>query len=216
MDFESIFRKADNIEGCFIEAGFGKGKTADIILNLMKEEKIKKRSGYLLDTFVNMHIGHAMDRRHLLPGYDISVIKGDVKDTISQVNLKIATAHIDLDNKPAIKEALVQINNALAKNGIIIFSFINDELRNYTLDLINELGLNYKIKTEQSTLYIVNLSPPVNFNIKVEKGRAEVEDIRRKVKQSSKLTATSVHKGKNKNEQVLQPKGLLIDKKVIR
>ena len=218
MDFESVFKLADNIEGSFVEAGFGKGRTADTILGLMKEGKIIKRFGYLLDLFESVTIQPAFDRRFVLPGYDIKVLKGDVADTLIQVDRDIAIAHIDLDNKPGIKSALRYLNGTVVKDGIIAISFPNIELKQFTLDLIKEEKIEFKIReSEDLFLYLQNINPPVKFDTKLKKDRTEVNEVRVKQKKTNTLTATSKQKGKHQSDvKPAELKGKVIATKVTR
>lgn len=122
MNIEEIVKKVDKVEGCFVEIGFGKGKTADTILNLMKDGKVKKRTSYLVDSFKSVPIGPAMDRRHVLPGYDIKVVKALIKDSIPKdlKGINIAVLQVDLGSKEANKKAITALSSLMSKNGIVI------------------------------------------------------------------------------------------------
>lgn len=181
MNFKSIFKLADKVEGCFVELGFGKGRTADSILNLMKEGEIKRRKGFLFDKFTEVPIQPAFDRENVLPGIDIKVIKGDIRDTLpNAVTEKIAIAHIDLGDKESTKIALENIHPILTENGIIAFS-INNNLVNEAIDeYFTTNKLEYQKKyTSDKQLYLLNKTAPIFFkNKKASKDSEPTPDLR--------------------------------------
>ena len=168
MNFKSIFKLAEKIEGCFVEVGFGKGRTADSILTLMKQGELKRRRGFLFDKFTEVPIQPAYDRENVLPGIDIRVIKGDIRDTLpNAVTEQIAIAHIDLGDPISTKIAIENIQPILAENGIIAFSLGEDKLVETVDNYFITNKIDYQKKyTEEGHLYLLNKKAPIIFKNK--------------------------------------------------
>lgn len=207
MDFQSIFKLADEVEGCFVEAGFGKGKTADTILGLMNDGLIRKRRGYLLDLFNNVPIQPAFDRRFALPGFDISVVKGDVKDTINgSIEEKIAIAHIDIDTEDGLVHALKEINTRMAKYGVIALTLNSQTLKGIVNKFIETEKIGYKVrKTEEGFLYLYSKDAPILLTLKPEtrKEGIPVPEVR-----STHLSGRQTLKGNSVNRTTVTTKAI--------
>lgn len=184
MNLLDILKKADNIEGCFVEIGFGKGKTADVVLNLMKENQIQKRVSYLVDNFRKFPIGPAMDRRHLLPGYDIKVVKAQIGNKVPKEleGIKIAVLQVDLGNFDANEKVIALLSPLLTKGGVIIPVGAErktiENKKEIAQNTNTGIGIRY---TDTTQIYLQSVGPKsdtISVGKNINKVRDKVPEVR--------------------------------------
>lgn len=190
IDFKTYLKEVENIEGSFAEIGFGKGKTFDSIINLMRDNSVKRRKGYMFDLFSNVPIQPAFDRRFLLPGYDINVVKGDINETLSD-NIKetLAFVHIDLGDYDATVAALGKIFPLLDKDGLIFITVSGVNTDNAVIEFFESNKLNHK-KFSISGGYMIRNSiiAPVLFkSIVPSKVKTDTPEVRVPSRKKDKL-----------------------------
>jgi len=190
IEFQKYLGEVENVDGSFAEVGFGKGKTFDSIVSFMKSNTFKKRKGYLFDLFNTVPIQPALDRRFLLPGYDIKVLKGDINLTLSEsIQETLAFAHIDLGTYDATIATLDKLFPLLDENGLIFISSYNEQVQEAISNFFNSNNLNHK-KFLIDGGYIVrnNIVAPVLFNSTVpSKIKINTPEVREPSRKKDKL-----------------------------
>src|SRR5210317_425354 len=223
IDFKKYLLELENTEGSFAELGFGKGKSFDTIVNLMRADEVKRRKGYMFDLFSTVPIQPALDKRFLLPGYDINVIKGDISDTLNtSIKEPLAFAHIDLGDFNATITALTSIFPLLDKDGLI-FITNNSIVEPAIVEYFNTNKLNHK-KFSIQVGYLIknNIATPVLFNSTVpSKAEISTPDVREPSRKKAKLPEFADRYikpiiEKFKPKKVIKPGLTPIDKKVTR
>jgi len=190
MNLESILKLADNVDGVFVDIGTGWANDARKIIDLMSKETIKKRKGFLFDSFEgipeptskdlkyipDLKKGsrkippqQAFDSRFLLPGYDIKVVKGYVEDTLPSAldNLKIGIGYIDLGTYSSTYNALKLIVPFLNEYATVII--YDSKTTNAVSDAVNNFLLDTKLQylkniDDNGTIYLRKIKPPVYFS----------------------------------------------------
>ena len=184
-----IFELANNIEGVFVEVGFGKGDTAKATFGAMNSGKLTKRNSYLIDSFKGLHLPTtidlsfdsslyegkdpgryqtAMDMRYELGNHhSISVIKTYVGSHLytNYSGETIACLHIDLPSYTATVDSLELFKPFLNRDAVVYVSGYGDSLGvtravdNYISDNL----LNYQFFTHNYSSYIKNKIAPVFY-----------------------------------------------------
>ena len=144
--FKDVISLVDNIEGDFVEFGFGHGKSAGIITDLMKSNSITKRKCWFYDSFEGLPDLHEKDlgtrknksskkgmfkpkpTTHQLiyrlkndPLLDVEFVEGWYQDTAEHHKGKVAVLHLDGDLYESYLYPLTHIYPLVAKGGVIIF-----------------------------------------------------------------------------------------------
>ena len=184
-----IFELANNIEGVFVEVGFGKGDTAKATFNAMNSGKLTKRNSYLIDSFKGLHLPTtidlsfdsslyegkdpgryqvAMDMRYELGNhYSISVIKSYVGSYLatSYSGETIACLHVDLPSYTATVDTLELFKPFLNRDAVVYVSGYGDSLGvTRAVDAyIDDNLLNYQFFTHNYGSYIKNKIAPVFY-----------------------------------------------------
>ena len=184
-----IFELANNIEGVFVEVGFGKGDSAKATFDAMNSGRLTKRNSYLIDSFKGLHLPTtidlsfdsslyegkdpgryqiAMDMRYELGNhYSISVIKSYVGKYLANnySGETIACLHIDLPSYTATVDALDLFKPFLNRDAIVYVSGYGDSLGvTRAVDTyIDDNLLNYQFFTYNYGSYIKNKIAPVFY-----------------------------------------------------
>lgn len=141
--FEKIMPRVNHIEGSLVEAGFGKGVTANVIVKLMNNGKLTKRDIWLFDSFEGFPHPHEFDKTpnrstrrgewkvpmgpalRLKESIDtnVEVVKGFFQDTIPAhyEGGQIAILHLDCDLYNSYKNCLEGLYDKVAPGGLILF-----------------------------------------------------------------------------------------------
>jgi hypothetical protein len=149
--FESVMPKVNHIDGTFLEAGFGEGKTARIVVSLMNSEKIRKRNIWLFDSFEGFpaptKFDHSPSRKPrkgqwkvpIEPALalkneidtDVEVVKGYFEDTIPSKysGESIAILHLDGDLYSSYKSCLEGLYDKVQPGGLILFDEYKSEVQ---------------------------------------------------------------------------------------
>lgn len=191
-----IFELANDIEGTFVEVGFGKGLTCKAIFDAMNSGTLTKRHSFIIDSFRGLNLPTpvdltfddslaegqdpgrfqvAMDMRYELGNhFSVAVIKAYVSPyMINQYSKEtIACLHIDLPSYSATVEALELFKPYLNRDAIVYVSGYGDSLgiTRAVDDYIDDNELNYQFFTYNYVKYIKNKIAPV-FYKKVRKSR---------------------------------------------
>ena len=140
--FGQVISKVNNLEGTFVELGFGEGRSADFIVWAMNEGLLTKRDIWLYDSFEGFPEPTIEDKspRNAQKGQwkvpiepalaikdkistNVEVVKGYVEDTLpdSYKGGPIAVLHIDLDLYSAYKITLESLYDKVIEGGLILF-----------------------------------------------------------------------------------------------
>jgi len=189
MKLVNIFKLGNNIEGNFVEVGFGRGQTAKLVFDAMNSDTLTKRNSTLIDSFrgmglpttidlrydSNLYEGQdpgryqvAMDMRYELGNhYSISVIKSYVDDHMINLYNKesIACLHIDLPSYTATVNTLEYFKQYLNKDAIVYISGYGDSLGiTRAVDTyIDNNELTYQLFKSTNGYYIKNKIAPVFY-----------------------------------------------------
>ena len=164
MKLAEIAQLADNIDGIFVDSGFGTGRDAREIFKLMLSKEIKRRDSIYVDLFEGGNRG-IWQKAQDLCNESINRLdkKGDyIKHRLGSSPLSlpaIGLAQLDLgDNN---YEGMKTLLPRMSKGGVIIIRDYNDAIDQY----INE------IKTDASVFKLENISYIIRrtFFTKVEK-----------------------------------------------
>jgi len=153
--FESVMPEINHIDGTFLEAGFGEGRTARIIVKLMNSEKIRKRNIWLFDSFEGFPMPTRFDFSPYRTPYEgewkvpiepalalkdeidtrVEVVKGYFEDTIPSKydGGSIAILHLDGDLYSSYKSCLEGLYDKVRPGGLILFDEYKSEtqLKNF-------------------------------------------------------------------------------------
>lgn len=189
MNFESIFKLADSVDGVFVDVGTGYANSAREIVDLMSAGKIQKREGYLVDSFSgipsptskdlsynpNLKEGankippqNAFDTRYLLPGYDFWVVKEYIENTNATTfkDKQVAVAHIDVELYSSTYNALEKLIPLLNLYSTIAVTGYKDNnaVSEAVDDFLSNKNLTYlKNLNSAGDLYLYNIKAPVVF-----------------------------------------------------
>ena len=166
MKLAEIAQLADNIDGIFVDLGFGTGRDAREIFKLMLSKEIKRRDSIYVDLFEGGNRGIWQKAQDLCnESINRLAKKGDyIKHRLGSSPLSlpaIGLAQLDLgDNN---YEGMKTLLPRMSKGGVIIIRDYNDAIDQY----INE------IKTDASVFKLENISYIIRrtFFTKVEKKR---------------------------------------------
>ena len=185
----SIFKIANNIEGTFVEVGFGKGNSAKKVFEAMNDGTLTKRNATLIDSFhglqppttidlsfdSSLYEGKdsgryqvAMDMRYELGNHNsIAVIKAYVSQYMVTLYNKetIACLHIDLPSYSAIIDTLELFKPFLNRDAVVYVSGYNESIGvTRAVDkYIEDNELQYQYFTDNATFYIKNKIAPVFY-----------------------------------------------------
>ena len=140
--FEYVAKQIDNIEGTFVEMGFGEGYSANQFARLMNEGKIAKRNLWLYDSFTGFPHPTKEDisprkpfkgewARPIEPALaiknkidtNVEVVKGYFEEVLPQTYTggPIAILHLDCDLYSSYKVCLENLYEKVAPGGAILF-----------------------------------------------------------------------------------------------
>jgi O-methyltransferase len=140
--FTHAMSKARHKPGAFVELGFGKGSSCNLVVKLMNDGLLDKRDIWIYDSFEGfpeptdedssprratkgewkVPIEPALSIKNKI-STNVEVIKGFVEDTLphSYIGGDIAILHIDLDLYSAYKTTLNSLYDKVIKGGVILF-----------------------------------------------------------------------------------------------
>jgi len=140
--FLHVSKLVNEVEGSFVETGFGEGVSANIFVELMNQNLITKRDIWLYDSFEGFPEPSPEDksprnprkgewRRPIEPALEmknkidtnVHVIKGFFEDTIpdSYTDKEIAILHLDCDLYNSYKVCLEGLYEKVVPGGLILF-----------------------------------------------------------------------------------------------
>jgi len=189
MRLVNTFINANDIEGTFVEVGFGRGKSAKTVFNAMNDSTLTKRNSYLIDSFKGASLPTvidlkfnpslqegddpgrlqvAMDMRFELGNeYSIAVLKSYVGPTLasSYHGGPIAVLHIDLPSYSATVEALDVLHPFMNKDAIVYVGGYGDSLgiTNAVDNFLEDNNLGYQLYSENYSTYLKNKVAPVFY-----------------------------------------------------
>lgn len=190
MDSIKLFSQANNLQGNFMQVGFGKGSFIKPIFDSMNEGILTKRDTWIFDSFKgvpkptredlildpNLRKGFdpgrlqvAMDMRYMLvnPIKHIEVVNGFVEQTLptSYSGEKLACVHVDMSSYSSTLHVLNAIHRYMVRDGIIYVSDYGTKLSiTKAVDkFITDNTLNHQIFEFEGVKYIRNKIAPVAF-----------------------------------------------------
>ena len=188
MNFINIFKLANNVEGTFVEVGFGKGNTTRKSFEAMNNGILTKRETWLIDSFKGTDVpseldniynpeipaGYqpgrlqvAMDMRYDLVDENVYVIKSYVAENfISRyTGGAIGCLHIDLPSYSGVISALEALHPLLNKDAIVFIGGYNYSvgIRTAVNNYIEDNKLKYQLLTSGSNKYLINKVAPVFY-----------------------------------------------------
>jgi len=190
MGLINVLKLANNVEGTYVEVGFGKGITARKAFNKMNEGVITKRQSWLIDSFKGTDIPTtqdlvynpeitdgfqpgryqvAMDMRFDLtnPSEDVFVLQSFASDSLSTkyTGGTIACLHIDLPTYSGVVATLEALHPKLNLNAVVYIGGYNYSfgIRKAVNSYIEENNLKYQLLTLGQSTYLLNKVAPVKF-----------------------------------------------------
>lgn len=179
--FSRVLPTVDHIEGDYVELGFGRGNSAELILSKMERGIIKKRDLWFFDSFEGfpeptvedegprnpkkgqwrVPYGKVQKLRDSYPEMSIKDVKGFFSETVPQcyTGNKIAILHLDCDLYESYIEGFRLIDKVVS-GGIIMFDeYQEDRWRGATVaidEYFNEDTLRfYGTDTENPKCYYI-------------------------------------------------------------
>lgn len=140
MNYLDALRSVNNLDGTFVELGFGKGNSLKEFISFMNGGDIDKREIYIYESFNGYRKPTVEDKeafvekgfkRPIQPAYDIvhtinkkvHLVKGYIEDTFStQPPSRVAIVHSHLVGYLSTQFALKQLASKLLDNGIVIIT----------------------------------------------------------------------------------------------
>ena len=181
MDYRKAFLDSKDVQGAYVELGFGSGTSANIFIDLLLSGKIPNRPIRIFDSFKGLPtpsdkdlsfddtlqkgkfskpVQPALDLRFDIPKTDYRVIKGYVEDTVPLYEgLPIGILNLDLSTYSSTKICLQHLYKHLIKFGtLLIPSYIdNIGVKTAVNEFFTENGLQHLI--EETTTFINTLAP---------------------------------------------------------
>lgn len=164
MELIDIINKANNLEGVYLDLGFGKGKDAKQIYNLMLENKIKSRDFILIDLF------EGGDKGIWQKAYDLcNEVKNRLKRTgvylardIRKEKLSITQpiALVTIDIEEGTEQALNQVLPLVKKGGVVLLKNYNSN----NSESIDNTKYSYLVEHINRALQHTNSTPEVVSN----------------------------------------------------
>ena len=149
MDYKELFLKGKELEGTYVELGFGAGNSAKAFANLLKEERISSRPIWIFDSFKGIPqptdkdlefdptlkkgmfgkpVQPALDIRFDIPKVSYNVVRGYIEETLDQYDgSKISILNLDLSSYSSTKIALEKLHKFLPRFGLLIVPSYNTE-----------------------------------------------------------------------------------------
>lgn len=190
MGLINVLKLANNIEGTYVEVGFGKGVTARKAFNKMNEGVITKRQSWLIDSFKGtgtptssdlvfspgISEGYepgryqvAMDMRYDLtnPSEDVFVLQSFATDSLSTKYYggTIACLHIDLPTYSGVVATLEALHPKLNLNAVVYIGGYDYSfgIRRAVDDYLKQNKVKYQLETLSQDTYLINKVAPVKF-----------------------------------------------------
>jgi hypothetical protein len=190
MDAIKLFSQANDLQGNFMQVGFGKGLFIKPILDSMNGGTLTKRDTWIFDSFKgvpkptredlildpNLRKGFdpgrlqvAMDMRYTLvsPIKNIEVVNGFVEDTLptSYNHKPLACVHIDMSSYSSTLHVLNAIHRYMVRDGIIYVSDYGIKLSiTRAVDTFLEKNeLDHQVFEFEGVKYLRNKIAPVSF-----------------------------------------------------
>lgn len=190
MDAIKLYSQANDLQGIFVQVGFGKGSFIKPIFDSMNEGTLTKRDTWIVDSFKGVPIPTkydleldpnlkkgadpgrlqvAMDIRFTLvnPIKHINIVNGFVEDTLPSKlpEHTIACVHVDMSSYSSTLHVLNAIHSHMVRDGIIYVSDYGTKLSiTKAVDkFIHDHNLNHQIFEFEGVKYIRNKIAPVSF-----------------------------------------------------
>lgn len=190
MRLVEIFRLGNDIEGTFVQVGFGKGRTTKLVFDAMNNSTLTKRDSVIIDSFKGANLPTpvdlqyypdltegqkpgrlqvAMDMRYYLGNdHSVAILKQYVSKHLSSTYKSgpIACLHIDLPSYSATVKALDILQVFLNRDAIVYISGYGDSIgvTRAVDDYIEDNSIQYQFFTYgQQTKYLKNKIAPVFF-----------------------------------------------------
>ena len=181
MDYRKAFLDSKDVQGAYVELGFGSGTSANIFTQLIVSGEISNRPIRIFDSFKGLPkpsekdlsfdntlqkgkfskpVHPALDLRFEIPKTDYKVIRGYVEDTVPLYEgLPIGILNLDLSTYSSTKICLEHLHKHLIKFGtLLIPSYINNiGVKTAVNEFFTENGLQHLI--EETTTFINTLAP---------------------------------------------------------
>jgi len=141
---EDILKKADNYPGKIVIVGFGNGTYPNFILDLMRQDKIKKRDFIVLDSLDKRPPQPAFDFRHSVPNTIKKKIQL-IENTLGEVDSKVGIFYIDERNSKAAKAILKHYSKFFQDPCQVV-------IRNYNNSQLADTILSWTASKETTTV----------------------------------------------------------------
>lgn len=153
---ENIFKKADNYPGKVAIVGFGNGTYPNFILDLMRQDKIKKRDFIIFDSLDKRPPQPAYDFRHSVPN-NIKKKVQLIENTLGEVDSKVGVFYLDERDTKILKILLNHFSKSFEDPCQII-------VRNYNDTRITDTVLSWT--ASKNTTTVVSTKDFSYFSIK--------------------------------------------------
>jgi len=193
MDYRKAFIDSKDVQGAYVELGFGSGTSTSIFTDLIKNKVVPNRPIRVYDSFKGLPspsesdikfdnslfkgkfskpIQPALDLRFDIPKTDYRVIKGYVEDTVKEYDgTPIGILNIDLSTYSSTKISLEYLHKHLVKFGtMLVPSYINNiGVKTAVDEFFFENGLAHQIK---DSVVFINTLPPKELKPKGKRDKS--------------------------------------------
>ena len=163
MQLVEALRKSSNVPGSFVDVGFGYGKFANDILNLIEQKELDPRAFILVDRFNleggTVHPSKAIDFKHRLINvckHPTTIVRGPVERFLAEAlnNTSPAVAHVDIPVLEPYKLSLELCYDSLPYGGFL-FTKYNTPVYHAFEQLAKRTGNLILFADQQKYSYII-------------------------------------------------------------
>lgn len=152
---ENILKKADNYPGKIAIVGFGNGTYPNFILDLMEQNKIRKRNFIILDSLDKRPPQPAYDFRHSVPnaiGKKVQLIQ----NTIGEIDSEVGIFYIDERDVNSLKVLFKHYSKYFQDPcQVIVRTYSDDKLADYVLAWKSSKDISTVVRTENFSYFSI-------------------------------------------------------------
>tara|TARA_E500000318_G_scaffold104804_1_gene111131 strand:- start:3907 stop:4419 length:513 start_codon:yes stop_codon:yes gene_type:complete len=152
---EDILKKADNYPGKIVIVGFGNGTYPNFILDLMRQDKIKKRDFIVLDSLDKRPPQPAYDFKHSVPN-SIKKKVELIENTLGEVDSKVGIFFIDERDATKIKAILKHYSKFFEDPcQVVIRNYSSNQLADTILSWTTSKNTTTVVRTENFSYFSI-------------------------------------------------------------
>lgn len=152
---ENILLKAENYPGKIAIVGFGNGTYPNFILNLMKQNKIRKRDFIILDSLDKRPPQPAYDFRHSVPN-TLSKKVQLIQNTLGEIDSEVGIFYIDGSDVESVKTLLNHYSKYFQDPcQVIVRNYTDDKLADFVLAWTSSKDTSTVVRTENFSYFSI-------------------------------------------------------------